>query len=58
MKTHVLLLTDSELDLLRIILGYVDAGDISGGPLEGLKHQQTTANIRVYRRICQKVEEA
>ncbi len=55
---HVLELTDSELDLLRIILGYVDAGEISGGPLEGAKHQQTTSNIRVYSRICQKVREA
>lgn len=32
-------LTLSELDVLRTILGFVEAGEISGGPLEGLKHQ-------------------
>jgi len=52
---YVFELTPSELDLLRAILGFVEAGEVSGGPLEGIKHQQTTANLKVFARLCKKV---
>ena len=50
-KKMALNLTISEISLLCRVLGFIEAGEISGGPLEGLKHQQTTANLKVFRRL-------
>jgi hypothetical protein len=46
-----LTLTISEVALLREILHFIELGEVSGGPLEGIKHQQTTANIKTFKRI-------
>ena len=48
----------SELSVLRAVLGFIEAGEVSGGPLEGMKHQQTTANLKVFARLCSKVDAA
>jgi hypothetical protein len=51
MKQMSLMLTLTEVALLREILHFVDFGEVSGGPLEGIKHQQTTARIKTFRRL-------
>lgn len=53
----VLRLTPGELEMLRTIIGYVEDGDVSIGPPEGLKHQQTTANYRMFRALAKKANQ-
>ena len=57
-KRIVLSLTPKEAEMLRSILGFIEAGEVSGGPLEGMKHQETTANIRVFNSLDEKVRRA
>ena len=52
-----LLLTPKELSLLRAILGFVEAGEVSGGPLDAETQQQRSANLRVFGSLCNRVFE-
>ena len=49
-KMH-LALTITEIDLLREILRFIELGEVSGGPLEGVKNQQTTARVKTFHRL-------
>ena len=51
-------LTGKELSVLRAILGFIEAGEISGGPLEGMKPQETTANVLAFKRLMDKAARA
>lgn len=51
-------LTSAELSLLRAILGFVEAGEVSGGPLEDEKPQQESANLRTFKRLMDKADRA
>jgi hypothetical protein len=50
-----LLLTPKELSLLRAILGFVEAGEVSGGPLDAEAAQQRGANLRLFDSLCHKI---
>jgi hypothetical protein len=50
-------LTPKELSLLRAILGFVEAGEVSGGPLDAETPQQRSANLRVFNSLCNRVSE-
>ena len=54
-KIICLSLMPGELSILRSILGFVEAGEVSGGPLDGMKHQEVTANVRVFQSLVEKV---
>lgn len=59
MKQRITLsLTVKELELLRVILGFVEAGEVSGGPLDAETPQQRSANLRVFGSLCDRVSEA
>ena len=59
MKRKVnLSLTLKELGMLRAILGFVEAGDVSGGPIDAETPQQRNANLRVFDALCAKVSAA
>jgi len=51
----VLSLTPKERSLLAAILGFVEAGEINGGPLDSDSPQQRGANLRVFANLCEKV---
>jgi hypothetical protein len=51
----VLSLTPKERSLLAAILGFVEAGEINGGPLDADSPPQRGANLRVFASLCQKV---
>jgi hypothetical protein len=51
-------LTTAELTLLRAILGSVEAGEVSGGPLDAETPRQRSANLRVFDSLCNRVSEA
>ena len=56
MKRKVpLSLTRKELSLLAAILGFVEAGEVDGGPLDDESSQQRAANIRLFGAPSQKV---
>ncbi len=57
-QTKVLRLTAKELDLLRGILGFVDAGEVDGGPLDDESAKQRSANARVFLSLCNKAARA
>lgn len=48
-------LTPKELELARAILGFVESGEIDGGPLDAETAQQRSANLRVFNTLCEKV---
>ena len=50
--------TAKELDLVRAILGFVEAGEISDGPLDADMPQQRSANLRLFRSLDKKVAHA
>ncbi len=54
-KRIVVSLTPSELSLLRAILGFVEAGEIDGGPLDAETSQQRSAYLRVFKSLCEKI---
>lgn len=51
-------LTPAELSLLATILGFIEAGDISGGPLDAETPQQCSANLRVFDSLRHKISRA
>ncbi len=51
----ILSLTPNERSLLAAILGFVEAGEINGGPLDADSRQQRSANLRVFASLCEKV---
>ena len=56
MKRKVALsLIRKELSLLAAILGFVEAGEVDGGPLDDESSQQRAANIRLFGALSQKV---
>lgn len=56
MKRKVTLsLTRKALSLLAAILGFVEAGEVDGGPLDDERSQQRAANIRLFGALSQKV---
>jgi hypothetical protein len=56
MKRKVTLsLTRKELSLLAAIRGFVEAGEVDGGPLDDESSQQRAANIRLFGALSQKV---
>jgi hypothetical protein len=57
-KRFTLLLTSKEFSLLCGILGFVEAGEISGGPLDAETSQQRSVNLRVFGRLCDKISQA
>jgi hypothetical protein len=48
-------LTPKELSLLRAILGFVEAGEISGSPLDAVMAYQRGANLRLFDSVCHKI---
>ncbi len=48
-------LTPAEVSLLRAILGFVEAGEVDGGPLDAETPQQRSANLRVFGSLCDRV---
>ena len=59
MKQRITLsLTAKELELIRAILGFVEAGEVSGGPLDADTPQQRSAHLRVFSKLCEKVSGA
>ncbi len=57
-KRIVASLTTTELALLRAILKFVEAGEVSGGPLDAETPQQRSANLRVFSNLCDRISEA
>ena len=56
MKRKITLsLTPKELWLLRGIFGFIEAGEISGGPLDADTPQQRGANLRLFDSLCEKI---
>ncbi len=51
----VLSLTSKERSLLAAILGFVEAGEINGGPLDADAAQQRGANLRLFNRLYHKI---
>ena len=51
----VLSLTSKERSLLAAILGFVEAGEIDGGPLDAVAPHQRGANLRLFDSLCRKV---
>lgn len=51
----VLTLTPAERSLLAAIFGFIEAGEISGGPLDAESPQQRAANLRVFASLCDKI---
>jgi hypothetical protein len=47
--------TRTELSLLAAILGFAEAGEVDGGPLDDESSQQRAANIRLFGALSQKV---
>ncbi len=54
-KRFTLSLTSTELSLLYGILGFIGAGEVSGGPLEAETPQQRSANLRVFNSLCDRI---
>lgn len=48
-------LSPKELSLLRAILGFVESGEISGGPLDAVAPHQRGANLRLFDSLCHKI---
>jgi len=57
-RTLILSLTQKERSLLASILGFVEAGEIDGGPLDDESPQQRSANLRMFGRLREKVSAA
>ncbi len=53
-RSIILSLTLKEHSLLAAILGFVEAGEVSGGPLDVDTPQQRTANLHLFDRLCTK----
>ena len=59
MKRNIILsLTQKELSLLAGILGFVEAGEVDGGPVDAESPQQRSANLRLFDRLWNKVCQA
>ena len=54
-RKFTLSLTRKELSLLAAILGFVEAGEVDGGPLDDESSQKRAANIRLFGALSQKV---
>ena len=54
----VLSLTQKELSLLAGILGFVEAGEVDGGPLDAEGPRQRSANLRLFNRLWDKACQA
>lgn len=48
-------LTPKEITLFAAILGFIEAGEISGGPLDADTPQQRSANLRVFNGLCAEI---
>jgi hypothetical protein len=48
-------LTPKELSLLCALLGFVEAGEIGGGPLDAVAPHQRGANLRLFDSLCHKI---
>ncbi len=57
-KRFTLSLTSTELSLLCGILRFIEAGEVSGGPLDAETPQQRSANLRVFNSLCDRTSEA
>lgn len=50
-------LTLAELDILLAICGFVDAGEVSGGPLDGATDDERLRNMRVFSSAWRKLQD-
>jgi len=57
-RKRVLMLTPKEFSLLAAMIGFVEAGEVSGGPLDDESPAQRGANLRLIHRLCAKISEA
>lgn len=48
-------LSEREAELNASILGFIEAGDVSGGPLDAESKRQITANLRVFESLSTKL---
>ena len=58
MSYAYLKLTHKEADLFATILGFIEAGEVSGGPLDDESKHQVAANLRLFKSLRAKTENA
>jgi hypothetical protein len=51
-------LTKKELDILSSIIGFVEAGEVDGGPLDDESARVVNQNILAFNRLKEKVARA